>query len=92
MHYANKRFAGYTAHEWRDNYEFESVLAIDKMQRGYSAKYLIWVDEEGHTYPMFIADLIDLLKRGVVQEGVTTPHRWTFRKRGENYGVRLADG
>ena len=87
MHYA----AGYFKVEWKQNFEFDSVLGVRNMERGRSAKYLMWEDEQGREYPMFIVDLLDLLQRGIVHEGITAPFTWTFRKRGQNYGIRLAD-
>lgn len=76
--------------EWRDNYEFEATLRLDGMRRGRSAKYIEWKDNKGDAiYPMFIADLLDLMKHGSISGGVAVG-RWTFTKRGQNYGIRLA--
>lgn len=74
--------------EWRDNVPFEATLTIDSMRSGYSAKYTIWKDEHGHTYPMFVADIVDLVRDSVIQNG-TVKGKWIVRKRGQNYGVKF---
>ena len=78
-------------YEWRPNTPFEECLTLEGMRSGMSAKYVIWRTMDGRTFPMFIADLIDLVRRaenGILGGQVTA--RWMVSKRGKNYGIRLA--
>jgi hypothetical protein len=72
----------------RDNYEFEATLTYAGFDNGIrSAHRVIWEDEEGHTYPMFISRLGEALEiHGM--DGNTMTGRWTFMKQGENFSVR----
>ena len=87
MHYAQERFSG-TSVEWRDNVPFEATLTIDRMTSGYSSKYTIWKDEQGNSYPMFVADIVDLVKEAPISNG-TVKGKWIVRKRGQNYGIKF---
>lgn len=77
------------AAEWRENKPFTCKLTLDSMRSGRSAKYVIWQDDEGHSYPMFITDLLTLLQERSVVNGVTYDNTWIVRKRGKNYGLAL---
>ncbi|HEU5487027.1 MAG TPA: hypothetical protein VFU98_19145 [Microlunatus sp.] len=79
-----------TGVEWRDNAPFYAVLFIKTTTRGRSAARFIWEDDEGRTYPMFLVDTVETLKHGVDQGGSVAAD-WMVAKRGENYGVRLAE-
>jgi hypothetical protein len=83
-----EHYAGYSA-EWRPNTPMELELAISGMTSGYSAKYLNWVDADGHSYPMFVSDLIDMLREVVVEHG-TIHAMFQVRKRGQNFGLCYA--
>lgn len=85
QHYARQSF---DTTVWRDNIPFEATLTIDSMRSGYSAKYTIWKDEHGKSYPMFVADIVDLVKEAEITGGKVTA-KWIVRKRGQNYGVRF---
>jgi hypothetical protein len=77
--------------DWRPNTPFLATLTLEGMIRGRSAAYFDWHDEDGRSYPMFLTDLVDLMKSAhVVQCGVVTAW-WMAAKRGQNYGIRLAD-
>lgn len=81
--------------DWRDNLPFQASLQIDHMMRGRSAKYVILkpVDTYGfdtRSFPMFVADLIDVAVAGLFQPGGIVSARWMVAKRGANYGLRLA--
>ena len=73
---------------WKDNFEFDAHLAFVGMSRGRSAAYFHLRSAEGNTYTMFMSDILDLLQRGRVIEGACYG-RWTFVKKGSNYGVKL---
>lgn len=93
QHYANSsNFAhpeyGRDYEEWRENLPFEATMTIDGMTSGYSAKHTLWRDEQGRTYPMFVADVVDLLREAHTYRGTVTA-KWIVRKRGQNYGIRF---
>jgi len=81
-----EHWAEYSADEWRPNDPMELQLAIDSVRSGRSAKYLMWVDTDGHSYPMFVSDLIEMLREVVVDHG-TIHAMFRVRKRGQNYGL-----
>ena len=74
--------------EWKDNYEFETEMRIESISRGRSSATFILYDTEQRRYSMFMTDMLTLLKSGKVEKG-TVSGRWTFQKRGQNFGVRL---
>jgi hypothetical protein len=88
LHYASP----WSRPEMRPNVPFRAVLQITGMESGRSAKYVMLADRDGHTYPMFVTDLLDLLARSGagVKAGITGTEMWIVRKRGQNYGVALA--
>ncbi len=72
----------------RDNYEFEATLTYAGFDNGIrSAHRVIWRDEEGHTYPMFISRLGEALETHGM-DGNTMTGRWTFMKQGQNFSIR----
>ena len=73
--------------EWVDNFKFRDNLRISAMRSGRSAKYTIWRDNRGHTYTMFVSDLIEMMKKCTAQNG-SVVGSWTFVKRGQNYGLK----
>lgn len=77
--------------EWRANEPFTARLTLSGMESGYSAKYVVWKNAEGQSFPMFVTDLMDLIRRwsGTLDAGTLTA-RWMVAKRGQNYGIRLA--
>lgn len=98
MHYAHDEYyyedEVWTGHDpdWRDNEPFIAQMTLVDMHRGRSAAYFTWEDEQGHIYPMFMSDLVDLLKKNAVAEGKTlTSTQWIVKKKGMNYGIGLAD-
>jgi hypothetical protein len=73
---------------------FRSGLRLERFARGRSAAFAVLTDEDGARFPMMLADLEDFLQRGSIVRGRLSPPlglTWTVRKRGQNYGVRLAD-
>lgn len=78
---------------WKDNHEFEAVMQFEGFERGRSAAHAILRDQKDmKQYTMFLTDLAELINYGFDKEGVTHTEKWTFVKRGQNYGVRLAYG
>jgi hypothetical protein len=78
---------------FKDNYEWDGVLRIDDYSRGRSAAYFNLVgDYEKREYTMFMSDLYVALKNVGCTPGLNGPvmeGRWTFCKKGQNYGVKL---
>lgn len=84
LHYSDHRWAG--GAEWRPNEPMELQLAIDEVRSGRSAKYLMWTDADGRAYPMFVSDLIDLMREADIVHG-TVHALFQVRKRGQNFGL-----
>lgn len=80
--------------QWLKNDPFHATLRIADMRSGRSAKYVIWepvgTATDTRTFPMFIADLVDLLQSAEKIEHGIVSARWQVRKRGQNYGICLA--
>lgn len=76
--------------EWRENVPFTATLTVVGTFRGRSAARFVWQDAEGRTFPMFLTDVLETLRRGV-DVGGTVTGEWLVAKRGANYGIRLAD-
>jgi hypothetical protein len=75
--------------ELRDNFEFEDVMRFDHYERGRSAAYMVFKsDKDGGMYHMFLKDFEDLLLYGGGLSGTAVWAKWTFVKRGQNYGIR----
>jgi hypothetical protein len=74
---------------WRDNYQFDDVLKFDSYYRGRSAAGMFMVSTTtGSHYQMFLRDFEDLINTVIIDHGVVSG-RWTFTKRGANYGIML---
>lgn len=75
---------------WADNKPFVATLTLQTSQRGRSAAYFMWKDTATNkTYPMFMADMLDLVLQKTIVNGVVVG-LWQVRKRGQNYGIALA--
>lgn len=88
---AGQRYAGIPTNEvvWKDMFEFDAVLSLDGMTRGRSAARFIWSDKEGRKYEMFMADMLGLVQSGAVIERGCCDAKWTFTKKGANYGIKV---
>lgn len=71
---------------WRTNEPFYANLYLADMERGRSAAFFIWQDNDGRDYPMFMSDMFDLLRTKTVDEGYVEGI-WLVKKRGQNYGI-----
>lgn len=75
--------------DWRPNEPFEAVMTIELgVTSGRSAKYVHWRDQDGHQFPMFVTDLVDVVANGSISQGAVRG-LWMVAKRGANYGLRL---
>lgn len=72
---------------WRPNAEVELTLHYTRCGRGRSAVTFYWEDENGHSYPMFLTDMDEILKLNI---GCGEIHAiYTYVKRGQNYGIKF---
>lgn len=72
---------------WKDNFEFDDVLVFKGMHRGRSAAYFAFTRKSnGKTVTVFMRDAIDMFPYMVRGEVVG---KFTFCKRGQNYGCRV---
>lgn len=74
--------------DWRENDPFVTELELDRSVSGRSAKYVIWHDPDGRQFPMFVVDLVEMIKDGATVSGGKINATWKARKRGQNYGVQ----
>lgn len=74
--------------EWRDNEQFEATLKYVGFERGRSAAHLIFEDENGHSFPMFLQQFDEIMHAGGF-DGNKIYGKWVGVKRGQNYGVQL---
>lgn len=74
--------------DWRPNEPFQATLTLQELARGRSAAYFWWTDQDGHRYPMFMSDMVEVVKLATTVGGVVTD-TWIVRKRGQNYGIGL---
>lgn len=77
----------YGTEVWKPNKEVELTLHYDHCGRGRSSVTFYWKDDDGHSYPMFLKDLDDMLTQDVCRS--TIHGIFTYVKRGANYGVRF---
>jgi len=74
--------------EWRDVYEFDDVLTYKGYGRGRSSVLMYFVGSDNTKYPMFISDFHDVIEN-VGINGKQITGKWTFCKRGQNYGLKM---
>jgi hypothetical protein len=90
---AQEALEGSSAFNWRENFEFDALLVMTGFDRGrIGVIRAVFVDEAGNRYPMFVADLTELLtESGLI--GGRVQARWSFVKRGARfYGIRRVPG
>ena len=76
---------------WKENYEFEDTLIITGMSRGRSAaNFNLQSTINSKNYNLFMTDIVDLIQKATINKG-TIKGRWTFVKRGSNYGIKLLE-
>lgn len=73
--------------EMREDKPFRATMTYTGFERGRSAAYTMWKDQDGKTYPMFLADLHVILP--LLNKGYLTT-MWRVAKRGQNFGIKLA--
>lgn len=90
LSYTNEALQRYynTTIEWRENTPFEATLTYSHFERGRSAAHLVFEDEQGHRYPMFLQQFDEIMAAGGFY-GTQIHGEWVGVKRGENYGIQL---
>lgn len=69
------------------NYEFTASLKFTGFSFGRSACRAVMVDAKDRKLPLFIQSFSELLVAGKMQGDSTVPCKWTFAKKGQNYGL-----
>jgi hypothetical protein len=77
---------------WRENYEWSTTLKLQSIERGRSAAHFIWTDADNRRYPMFMKDLTEMIFNYGVAVGGVIRGKFTFVKRGQNYGIKMIGG
>lgn len=72
---------------WKPNEEVELTLHYKGYGRGRSSVTFYWEDDNGHSYPMFIKDIDELLRLDMGTSSVRGV--FTYVKRGSNYGIKF---
>lgn len=71
------------------NFEFDATLEFEEISTGRSAVRFHFVDvNTGKKYVMFLTDAQDIIKK--LEKGKISG-RWTFCKKGANFGVKLVE-
>lgn len=74
------------------NFEFEDTLLFERFSRGRSSVKAHFVScSTSKKYEMFISDLEDVIKANCLINGKING-KFTFAKKGQNYGVKLLKG
>ena len=71
----------------RDNFTFTATLHFEAIYWREQSS-VIWTDAWGATYTMFITDFEKMLLTGKTISNRFVSGRWTFIKRGNQYGLR----
>jgi hypothetical protein len=74
--------------EWMDNVVFYDTLEFQRFLRGRSAAHCEFKRLSGQKVIMFLRDFEDVIPEMFAGR---IHARWTYCKRGQNYGIRLAD-
>ena len=75
--------------EFVENRIFDETLTYAGYGRGRSSAVFYFTDSTGAAYQMFMTDMDDLLKKCDLIDG-NVNGTWTYCKRGQNYGIKLA--
>lgn len=82
----------FLAIDWRENTPFYAKMTIADYERGRSAARFNVKDEVGHIYPIFLSDMVDIIKTVGVGAGGVISGNWIGVKKGRNYGLKLIIG
>ena len=79
-------YEGWGCAEMRDNFEFEDTLTFQSYGRGRSSVTFTFKRVNGQTVSMFVSDFSDIVNK--MNHGHVTG-RFTFVKKGQNYGCKM---
>lgn len=71
---------------WKDNFEFEDTLTLVAWARGRSSVTFLMQRASGSKVSVFVSDFFDMALQMV---GGDVKGKFTFAKKGANYGCRL---
>jgi len=74
---------------WKTNSEFDDTMIASDMSRGCSAANFELISKtSGKCFNMFMRDMLDMVKNANIAKGEIVG-RWTYCKRGRNYGIKF---
>lgn len=84
-------YPGWGLSNWKPNFEFEDTLKLEGFGRGRSSVTFRMRRTDGTTVSVFVSDFYDMALAGAFKAGTITG-RFTFVKKGANYGCKLIGG
>lgn len=72
----------------KDNEEFEETLTYSGYGRGRSSATIHFKDAKNNEYSMFLSDFDELMRSGKLS-GNQIKAKWTFAKKGRNFGIKM---
>ena len=76
--------------KWIDNHEFDDTLTLETWGRGRSSVTFTMRRTNGKTVSVFVSDFTAMAQHADFKAGQITG-RFTFTKKGQNYGCKLAE-
>jgi hypothetical protein len=73
--------------DWQENEPFRATLSVDWMEPGAAIKRVMvlrGVGENGRAFPMFVDDVVELLKNSVIDHGIVTG-LWRVKRTGRKH-------
>lgn len=78
------------AYLWKDNEAFVDTLKVVTYSRGRSAANFCATSlTTGVNYSFFMSDFLDVIQTCKIDNGVIEEKKWSFIKKGANYGLQL---
>lgn len=78
--------------KWVKNYIFEDTMQILDYGKGRSSvTFTLKSQTDGSVYYMFLSDMFDLISRQAIDKGMTPRLKWSFVKKGANYGIAMLE-
>jgi hypothetical protein len=76
------------ADQWRPNNPMQMRLRFKRYRRTKTTIHSEWEDDQGHVFPMFVADVFEMMPKTIITGGTVTGW-WIVARRGSNYGIRF---
>jgi hypothetical protein len=95
--FRNNEMQHYGGYGYNDNIEWvelqpfaaQSMEIVGFYRGAVSAAKIILEDENGLSYPMFLSDVVDLMRTANIFQGIVWGGIWQATKKGQNYGIKL---